>query len=418
MVTSRRRVVVTGLGVVSPLGSVVTDFWQSLCAGRSGLSLLPFLFPLPAPLSLGGQAHDFDALDFLTFDRAVGMSRCAQMLVAAGLMAVRDAGLQQKVPVDTAVCVGSAFSTQKEALAAHCALVKAQDRPVVSGLDTDLSTHLARALEVQGLCETHIQGCTASMSAIGHGYDWIVDGHADVVVGGGTEAPFYPELVRGLASGGWLADDAQGTIRNIPRPFDQARCGLVMSEGAGCVVLEEYSHARRRGATIYAEIEGRGSTMSAETIPGVVGKEGEQAIAKALRSAGWAGTDVQYVHLTGLGLVTSDMLEAQAVKQVFGDHASQIVIGAVTGGLGHTFGASGVFAVITTALVLQHQFVPPIVNLTSLDQGCALDFVNGVGRACRIHKSVIHNSGFGGSHVALALSREASSDMAGDATRG
>lgn len=179
-----------------------------------------------------------------------------------------------------------------------------------------------------------------------------------------------------------------------------------MSEGAGCVVLEEYTHARRRGATIYAELEGRGSTMSGETTPGAAGNEGAQAMTKALRQAGWTGTDVEYVHLTGLGLATSDMLEAHAVKQVFGDHASQIVVSTVTGGVGHTFGASGAFALISTALVLKHQFVPPIVNLTSLDPGCALDFVYGAGRACRVRNAVIHNAGFGGSHVALALSRE------------
>ena len=407
-----RRVIVTGLGIVSPLGNNLQTFWHLLSTGQSGIAPLSSFDTAPFSSCLAGEVKDFDAEDFIPRKQARRMGRVSHFAVAAALMAVRDARLdiEHENRSEMAICLGTSVAGLREAFAAHDSTLRHQHLSpftMSSTFPNAVSGEIAIALGINGECETYSIGCSSTANAIGRAFEMIRAGHADVILAGGTEAPLHPTIFSAMEAGRVLAPDEGGTIRNLPRPFDRTRCGMVLGEGAGCLILEDYDHARLRGAPMYAELEGWGFTCDAYSMarPLASGKEQKRAIDRALLTASWFPEEVEYVNACGLGTQDLDSIETAAIKDSLGSHAYHVPISSFKSALGHAFAASGAFQVIGTALAMDQQFIPPTLHLTNPDPTCDLDYVALKGRPSRIGKALINSFGFGGKNVVLALSR-------------
>lgn len=407
-----RRVVITGLGIVSPLGNNLRTFWHLLSTGESGIAPLSSFDTAPFSSCLAGEVKDFDAEDFIPRKQARRMGRVSHFAVAAALMAVRDARLdiEHENRSEMAVCLGTSIAGLREAFAAHDSMLRHQHLSpftMASTFPNAVSGEIAIALGINGECETYSIGCSSTANAIGRAFEMIRAGHADIILAGGTEAPLHPTIFSAMEAGRVLAPDEGGTIRDLPRPFDRTRCGMVLGEGAGCLILEDYDHARLRGAHMYAELEGWGFTCDAYSMarPLASGKEQKRAIDRALVTASWFPEEVEYINACGLGTMELDSIETTAIKESLGSHAYRVPVSSFKSALGHAFAASGAFQVIGTALAMEHQFIPPTLHLKNPDPMCDLDYVALQGRPSRIGKALINSFGFGGKNVVLALSR-------------
>jgi len=409
-----RRVVITGLGIVSPLGLDLKLFWHYLSGGHSGIRPILSFDTRGLSSSLGGEVIDFDPTDFIQRKQARRMGRASQFAVAASMMAVHDAQLRLEWEDcdQIGVSMGTSIAGLKEALDAHADYIQKDCRhfnpfTMTATFPNAVSGEVAIALGLHGDCETYSNGCSSTANAIGRACDVIRSGKTDVMVAGGTDAPMHHGIFSAMDAGRMLASDEGGTIRNLPRPFDRQRSGTVIGEGAGCVILEEYEHAIRRGARIYAEVDGWSFTCDAHSMarPDAGGKEQTRAIARSLTAAGWFPEEVDYINACGLGTIDLDVIETAAIKRALGGRAYRTPISSFKAALGHAFAASGAFQVVGTALVLAHQFIPPTLNLTDPDPECDLDYVAGVGRPARVDRALINSFGFGGKNIVLAFSR-------------
>ena len=409
-----RRVVITGMGVVSPLGSTVDVFWHLLSRGESAVRPITSFDTSPFQACLAAEVRDFDPEDFLHRKQARRMGRATQFAVASAMMATRDSGidLEQEDRGSIGISIGTSIGGMKEAFEFHdAAKITAYERvnPFTMGMTfpNAISSEVAIVLGLHGPCETYSIGCSSTANAIGRAYEWIKSGQAALVVAGGTEAPLHPSVYAAMNAGRALAPDERGAIRDLPRPFDKTRCGMVLGEGAGSFILEEYEHARARGARMYAELEVWGFTCDAHSMvkAATTGQEQQRAARLALSTAHWFPEEVDYVNACGLGTMELDALETHTVKQVLGPHAYRVPISSFKASLGHAFAASGAFQLIGTAKAMEHQFIPPTLNLTTPDPSCDLDYVSGEGRVAHIDRALINSFGFGGKNIVLALSR-------------
>ncbi len=409
-----RRVVITGLGVVSPLGIDPRMFWHLLSRGESGVAPITSFDTSPFGACLGAEVKDFDPADFLPRKQVRRMGRVTHFAVASAMMAVRDAALDldREDRLQVGVSMGTSIAGLKEALETHDSIQRKQYQhtnpfAMTSTFPNAVSAEIAIALNVHGTCETYSNGCSSTANAIGRAYDLITAGHSEVMIAGGSEAPLHPSIFSVMEAGRTLAADERGTIRNHPRPFDRTRCGMVLGEGAGCVVLEEYEHARRRGAKLYAELEGWSFTCDAYSMakPLETGALQQRAVAQTLMAARWFPEEVDYVNACGLGTIDLDAIETATIKRALGGHAYRIPVSSFKAALGHAFAASGAFQVIGTVLALEHQFIPPTLHLTTPDPDCDLDYVPLRGRPFHGRRALINSFGFGGKNIVLALSR-------------
>lgn len=409
-----RRVVITGMGVISPLGCTVDLFWHLLSRGESAVRPITSFDTSPFQACLAAEVQDFDPEDYLHRKQARRMGRATQFAVASAMMATRDSGvdLEWEDRASIGISIGTSIGGMKEAFEFHDAAKRtAYERvnPFTMGMTfpNAISSEVAIVLGVHGPCETYSIGCSSTANAIGRAYEWIKSGQSDLVVAGGTEAPLHQSVYAAMDAGRALAPDERGTIRDLPRPFDKTRCGMVLGEGAGCFILEDYEHARARGAKMYAELEGWGFTCDAYSMikPAATGHEQQRAARLALSTAHWFPEEVDYVNACGLGTTELDALETQTVKEVLGPHAYQVPVSSFKSALGHAFAASGAFQVIGTAMAMEHQFIPPTLHLNHPDPSCDLDYVALQGRPSRVGKALINSFGFGGKNVVLALSR-------------
>lgn len=418
-----RRVAITGLSVVSPLGLDLKVFWHLLIAGHSGIKPLTQCHTDGLSSTLAGEVTDFDPTDFIPKKQARRMSRASQFAVASALMAVYDARLQFEMEDrgQIAVCMGTSIAGLREALDAHAEYIRKNCQhfnpfTMTSVFPNAVSGEVAISLGIHGVSETYSNGCSSTANALGRAYDLIQLGHAEVVIAGGTEAPLHHGILSAMDAGRMLANDSGGTVRNIPRPFDRTRCGIVLGEGAGCLVLEDYEHAIRRGARIYAELDGWSFTCDAHSMakPESTGIEHTRAIRKTLSAAGWFPEEVDYINACGLGTAEMDLIETVAIKQALSAHAYNIPVSSLKGQLGHAFAASGAFQAVATALAIQHQVVPPTVNWVDPDPECDLDYVGSVGKAACVNHALVNSFGFGGKNVVVAMSRPNRSILATD----
>ncbi|MBI5864584.1 MAG: beta-ketoacyl-ACP synthase II [Planctomycetes bacterium] len=408
-----RRVVVTGLGAITPLGCSVSSFWDGLVSARSGIRSITAFDASPFDARFGGDCIDFKATDHLDIRQIKRMDRFAQLALVAAKQAFKDAGLPNAgfVPTRAGVMIGTGIGGLTELEEQHKRLIDKGPSRVSAFTIPKLMTnagsgHISIELGLQGPNTAVATACASAGNAMGDACNAIRHGVADIVVTGGAEAALTP---LGLAA--FAAMKALSTRNDSPaiasRPWDRDRDGFVLSEGAGVLVFEEYEHAKARGARIYAEVLGIGATGDAGDMvqPDPEGKGSGRAMEVALRDARVSPGEIDYINAHATSTPLGDIAETNAVKRVFGAHAYKVAISSTKSATGHTLGASGGIEAIACLKALEHNTVPPTINLDNPGPECDLDYVPNVARDARL-KTVMSNSfGFGGHNACLVFRR-------------
>jgi 3-oxoacyl-[acyl-carrier-protein] synthase II len=408
-----RRVVVTGMGTVNPLGNSVKDFWTAVKAGENGIGKITRFDVSQYPSRLAGELKGFAPEKLLGAKDARRMDRFTQYVVVASIEAMADAGLAagSMDPERIGVILGNGIGGIETLEAAFRKIVEKgpmsiHPLTIPMMISNESAGNIAIRFQAQGPCFTIITACASSNDALGDAYRFIRDGTSDVMIAGGTEAPIVP-----LGLAGFCQLQAVSTRNDEPdkasRPFDRDRDGFVMSEGAGLLVLEELEHAKKRGARIYAEMGGYGLSCDANhlTAPHPEGRGAAQAMKMAVASAGLALTDIDYINAHGTSTQINDPVETKAIKSVFGEHAKKLKVSSTKSMTGHLLGAAGGIEAIVTVMAITDQFFPPTRNLENPDPACDLDYVPIKGYPGRIRAAVSNGLGFGG-HNSVVLFRE------------
>ncbi|MFT2795085.1 beta-ketoacyl-ACP synthase II [Serratia sp. N21D137] len=411
---SKRRVVVTGLGMLSPVGNTVESTWNALLAGQSGISLIDHFDTTAYATRFAGLVKNFNCEDFISRKDARKMDAFIQYGIVAGMQAMQDAGLD--INEANANRIGAAIGSGIGGLGLieenHSSLVNGGPRKispffVPSTIVNMIAGHLTIMYGMRGPSISIATACTSGVHNIGHAARIIAYNDADVMLAGGAEKASTP-----LGVGGFGAARALSTRNHNPqaasRPWDKDRDGFVLGDGAGMMVLEEYEHAKRRGAKIYAEIVGFGMSSDAYhmTSPPENGAGAALAMENALRDAGVTTSQIGYINAHGTSTPAGDKAETQAVKSVFGSDANRVMVSSTKSMTGHLLGAAGAIESIFTVLALRDQAVPPTINLDNPDEGCDLDFVPHEARQTKDMEFTLCNSfGFGGTNGSLIFRR-------------
>jgi len=405
-----RRVVVTGLGVVTPLGLNIKEFWENLISGKCAISRITSFDPAPFDTQIAGEIKGFDPTPaFPSAKEARRSDRFTQFAVVAGLEALKDSGLdlEKENREEIGVYIGSGIGGLNTTESQHKVLLEKGPRRLSPFMIPMLILNMASGVfsMLFGLKGPNIATCTAcatSSHAIGEAWRVIKMGDAKIMVAGGSEATITP-----LGIGGFCAMKAMSTRNDQPekasRPFDAQRDGFVMSEGAGIIILEELEHAKARGAKIYCEIVGYGNTSDAYhfTVPSPHGEGAARCMKMALKSAGVSVDKVDYINAHGTSTIHGDICETEAIKTVFGENAKRLAVSSTKGSTGHLLGAAGAVEMAICAKVIETGIVPPTINLDEPDPLCDLDYVPNLARELTV-KTVINNSfGFGGHNASL-----------------
>ncbi|CAI1624381.1 beta-ketoacyl-ACP synthase II [Serratia proteamaculans] len=407
---SKRRVVVTGLGMLSPVGNTVESTWTALLAGQSGISLIDHFDTTAYATKFAGLVKDFNSEDFISRKDARKMDAFIQYGIAAGMQAMQDAQLD--ITEANASRIGAAIGSGIGGLGLieenHSSLVNGGPRKispffVPSTIVNMIAGHLTIMYGMRGPSISIATACTSGVHNIGHAARIIAYNDADVMLAGGAEKASTP-----LGVGGFGAARALSTRNENPqaasRPWDKDRDGFVLGDGAGMMVLEEYEHAKKRGAKIYAEVVGFGMSSDAYhmTSPPENGAGAALAMENALRDAGVTTSQIGYINAHGTSTPAGDKAETQAVKSVFGSDAQRVMVSSTKSMTGHLLGAAGAIESIFTVLALRDQAVPPTINLDNPDEGCDLDFVPHEARQVSDMQYTLCNSfGFGGTNGSL-----------------
>jgi len=412
---SRRRVVVTGLGLITPVGNTVQDAWSNLVAGQSGIQTITKFDASAFACQFAGEVKGFNIEDYIPAKEARHMDTFIHYGLAASMQAVRDAGLPtgEALPSHEAerigVMVGSGIGGLPLIESTHTDYKERGPRRispffVPASIINMISGHVSIHYGFKGPNLGVVTACTTGLHSIGLAARLIQYGDADVMVAGGAESTVSP-----LGIGGFAAARALSTRNDDPqtasRPWDKDRDGFVLGEGAGVMVLEEYEHAKARGARIYAELAGFGMTGDAHhmTAPDVDGPR--RSMELALRDAGLTPDQVQYVNAHGTSTPLGDVNETNAIKAAFGEHARQLVVNSTKSMTGHLLGGAGGIESVFTVLALHHQISPPTINIFNQDPECDLDYCANTARAMKIDAAMKNNFGFGGTNGTLAFKR-------------
>jgi 3-oxoacyl-[acyl-carrier-protein] synthase II len=410
----RRRVVITGIGVVSPVGIGVEPFWNAVRHGRSGVRRLTAFDPTPFSCQVAAEIPEFRPEDFFDSRTACRMGRHSQFAVAAARLAVADGQLDLD-HTDRGRCgavLGCCFGDMAASAAEDRVLTNAGRRRVSPlliplQLGSMAAGEVAIQLGVRGVNYVVSAACASANHAIGLAARHIAHGDADVVFAGGTEAPLTPLLVAGFCQTKALATGFNDTPEKASRPFDAARRGFVPGEGAAVLLLESLDHARTRDARVYAELAGFAANDDAHhaTAPDPEGRGLAEAITAALADAGVALQDVDYVNAHGTSTLLNDKAETRAIKRAFGERAGALSISSTKSMVGHLLGAAGAVELAATALGISHEIIPPTINLETPDPDCDLDYVPGAARERHIRCAISNSSGFGGQNSVLVVRR-------------
>lgn len=412
---TRRRVVVTGLGLISPVGNTVTEGWANILAGRSGIDTITKFDASNFACQFAGEVKGFQIEDYIPAKEARHMDTFIHYGLAASIQAVRDAGLPtgDELSEDAAerigCLVGSGIGGLPMIENTHAELTARGPRRVSpffvpASIINMISGHVSIHFGFQGPNLAIVTACTTGLHCIGEAGRLIEYGDADVMIAGGSEATVSP-----LGVGGFAAARALSTRNDDPktasRPWDKDRDGFVLGEGAGVLVLEEYEHAKRRGAKIYAELSGFGMGADAYhmTSPSVDGPK--RSMKAALRNAGINPDQVDYLNAHGTSTPIGDVNETNAVKLAFGDHARKLAISSTKSMTGHLLGGAGGIESVFTTLALHHQVAPPTINIFNQDPECDLDYCANEARKMKIDYAVKNNFGFGGTNGTLVFKR-------------
>ena len=412
---SRRRVVVTGLGCVSPVGNTVQAAWDSLLAGRSGIARIEAFDPTAFACQIAGEVKNFDLEPYINAKEARSMDRFIHLGIAAAQQAIEDAGLPSREELDDelatriGVIIGSGIGGLPLIEETHSELTNRGPRRispffVPASIINMISGHVSMRHGFKGPNLAIVTACTTGLHSIGEAARKIEYGDADIIVAGGSESTVSP-----LGIGGFAAMRALSTRNDDPtaasRPWDKDRDGFVLGEGAGVMVLESYEHAKARGAKIYCELAGYGMSADAGhmTAPNMDGPR--RAMLSAMKNAGVNPEDVQYANAHGTSTPLGDVNETNAFKAAFGDHAKQLVVNSTKSMTGHLLGGAGGIESVFTVLAVNHQKSPPTINLDNQDPECDLDYCANVARDLTINVAIKNNFGFGGTNGSLVFKR-------------
>jgi 3-oxoacyl-[acyl-carrier-protein] synthase II len=412
-----RRVVVTGGSVVTALGCETAEFWDSLCAGKSGVGRLQRFDPRDYKVQFGGEIHDFDPSEHLSIEpkEVKRLDRFCQFAVVASHRAIESSGINfsHGDPFRHGVLIGSGIGGLSEIEEQHGKLFDRGPQRVSAFMIPKLMVNAASGnvsvrWGLRGPNSAVATACASATNAIGDAFKLIQNNVADVMVTGGSEAAITPMGLSGFARMNALSTRNDDPER-ASRPFDRDRDGFVLSEGAGVVVLEEYEHARRRGAPILAEVLGYGMSADAShmTAPDPEGLGAARAMSSALLDARLSPADIQYVNAHGTSTPLGDLAETAAIKTVFGSSSRTLAVSSTKSQLGHLLGASGGVEFFVCTLALKHQTIPPTINLDNPDPKCDLDYVPNEAREVRIDRILKNSFGFGGHNACLVLGKAA-----------
>jgi 3-oxoacyl-[acyl-carrier-protein] synthase II len=410
---SKRRVVITGLGIVCPLGSTVADAWAAILKGESGIGPVTRFDVTNFPVRFSGAVRGFDLATYLPPKEARRMDPFMHYGIAAGVQAMADAGVDvEKLDRDRCgVIMGAGIGGLSTIESEHDAFLAGGVRRISpfyipGSIINMLAGHLSIRFGLRGPNLGVVTACTTSTHALGVAARCIQYGDADLVISGGAEMGTTPTAIGGFSQAKALStrNDSPATAS---RPWDRDRDGFVLADGGGAIILEEYEHARRRGARIYAELVGFGMSGDAYhiTAPPEDGSGAALAMGNALRDAGLSPTDVQYLNAHATSTPLGDQAEVVAIKRSFGEHAYKLAVSSTKSMTGHLLGAAGVVEAIFCVLALRDQVAPATINLENPDPACDLDFVPNAARQMRIDVAVSNSFGFGGTNGTLVMRR-------------
>lgn len=410
---ARKRIVVTGLGIISPVGNTLGQAWENLLAAKSGIRRITRFDATDMPVKIAGEVRDFDVANYLSPKEARRYDTFIHYGIAAAMDAIRDAGIDAH-PADAeriGVCVGSGIGGLPMIEDTHTAMMAGGVRKVSpffipGSIINMISGIVAINYGFKGPNFATVSACATANHSIGEAMRLIEYGDADVMIAGGAES-----TICSLAVGGFAAAKALSTRNDDPetasRPWDTGRDGFVLGEGAGVLVLEEYERAKARGARIYCELTGYGMSADAHhiTAPCEDGEGASRSMANALRNGGMAVDEVDYINAHGTSTPLGDIAETIAVKRCFGEHAKKLCVSSTKSMTGHALGAASGIEAVVSVLAIHHQIAPPTANLRDQDPACDLDYVPLVPRETTIRAAMSNAFGFGGTNATLVFRR-------------
>jgi 3-oxoacyl-[acyl-carrier-protein] synthase II len=414
---SHRRVVITGLGIICPVGNTIAEAWANILAGKSGITKITRFDASAFPTQIAGEVKNFDVAAYLSPKEARRMDTFIHYGLAAGIQAIRDAGLEQAISANPesaermGVCIGSGIGGLPMIEETHVAYQGGGPRKispffVPGSIINMISGLLSIQFGLKGPNFATVSACATANHSIGESQRLIEYGDADVMIAGGAEATVSP-----LGIGGFTAPKALSTRNDDPegasRPWDVGRDGFVLGEGAGVVVLEELEHAKARGAKIYAELTGYGMSADAfhMTAPSEDGNGAARSMLAALKNSKSSPDQVDYINAHGTSTPLGDIAETIAVKRAFGEHAKKLAVSSTKSMTGHLLGAAGGIEAVFTTLAVHEQVAPPTINLVNQDPQCDLDYVPNAARKMKIDVALSNAFGFGGTNSTLVFKR-------------
>lgn len=405
---TKRRVVVTGIGTINPIGHNVEETWKSIEEGKCGIAPISLFDTKGMKVTLAGEVKDFDVTKYIDKKEAKKMDRFIQMGMIASKEAMLDSGLDinnidsHRFGVIVSSGIGGLGSIEKNYQTGE---KRGFDRVSPFFIPMTISNlaagHIAIAYHAQGLCTCPVTACAGGTNAIGDAFRNIRDGYQDVMIAGGCEASVTPLGIGGFTSMKALSDATDPNRASIP--FDKERNGFVMGEGAGILILEELEHALKRGAHIYGEMTGYGVSCDAHhiTAPLPKGEGGAYAMQNALDDAGISYDVIDYINAHGTSTHLNDLCETEAIKSVFKEHAYKLAVSSTKGHTGHCLGAAGGIEAVLSVLALKHDFIPPTLNYQVKDEECDLNVVPNVGVKKDLHYVMSNSLGFGGHNASI-----------------
>lgn len=408
-----KRVVVTGIGAITPLGNDAFSTWDNLVNGVSGIGQITKFSTDHLPVKIAGEVNNFDPTMYMDAKEARRMGRFTQFAVAASKMAIKDANIQIGTNVDAeraGVWIGSGIGGISEFEEQFTKYLEKGPRRVSPFtiplfIPNMASGQVSIELGVKGMNNCSVTACASGTNAIGDAFRVIQKGEADVMIAGGAEACITRMCIASFAN--MTALSTNSDAKTASRPFDKNRDGFVIAEGAGIVILEEYGHAKARGARIYGELIGYGATGDAYhiTAPAPEGEGGARAMKKALEDANISPNDVDYINAHGTSTPYNDLFETQAIKSVFKEHAYQLSVSSTKSATGHALGAAGAIEAIFSLLAIRDGIIPPTINYETPDEQLDLDYVPNQGKKTDVHVVMSNSFGFGGHNGVLVFKK-------------
>ncbi len=411
---SKERIVITGIGVISPFGDGVVPFWDALIHGKNGIGKVSLFDASELNCQVAAECKDFDATKYMDYKEVKRSDRYTHFAVAAAKLAMQDAGLNESnlIPERFGVLIGSGVGGMDTIETQARAFIERGPRRVspfmIPNLLANMSSGVvAIALGAKGVNFSVVSACATGTHAIGEALLHLQAGREDVILAGGSEAAVTPLAFAGFCAMKAMATNFNDEPQRASRPFDADRCGFVMGEGAGVIALERYDHAVARGAHIYCEISGYGATCDAYhiTSPDIEGRGLSQCLARTLEDANLNPEDVDYINAHGTSTPYNDKFETAAIHKVFGGHAKKLMVSSTKSMTGHMLGAAGAIEAAVCAKTIETGIVPPTINYEHPDPDCDLDYVPNIARESPVKVAISTNLGFGGHNGALLFKK-------------